>query len=312
MGSTGNKVSKYFRIALRLAGVVAVLAAIYFIIRIYTFTTLRLESSVYHILALEIVEKLAKTDLPDGEIRDIPVVKLERLSEQGLVKDGKYVDRWGNPLDIRIVKEDGRCTVTIISHGRGRWFFSRKDIEVTQKIGLPRPSDDVADIKAVILKDAEFLVKGDFAEKLALYAPDYVQIHPDGTSCNYEFIKWSLVAFDGKHPEEFMLAWATMEHNGVMPSAELRAEIRKAARDPGFIKRYEAICPAFFSAAQTKVALRLKTQKFVSVQVDGDQATVVIEYDTKDENGAVRHEMATCSLRRVNGKWIFYRIVRKR
>lgn len=311
MGSAGNKVSKYLKIALRLAGVAAVLAAIYFIIRIYSFITLRLESSLYHVLAYELVQKLAKMDLPDGEIRDIPVFKFERLPER-IVKDGKYVDRWGNPLDIRIVKEDGRCTVTIISHGRGRWFFSWDDIEVTQIIGLPRPSDDVADIKAVILKDAEFCVKGDFAEKLALYAPDYVQIHPDGTSCNYEFIKWLLVAFDGKHPEEFMLAGATMEHNGVMPSAELRAEIRKAARDPGFIKRYEAICPAFFSAAQTKVALRLKTQKFVRVQVDGDQATVVIEYDTKDENGAVRHEMATCSLRRVNGKWIFYRIVRKR
>ena len=311
MGSAGNKVSKYLKIALRLAGVVAVLAAICFIIRIYSFITLRLESSLYHGLAYELVHKLAERDLPDGEIKYIPVFKFERLPER-IVKDGKYVDRWGNPLDIKIVKEDGRCTVTIISHGRGRWFFSREDIEVTQIIGLPRPSDDVADIKAVILKDAEFGVKGDFAEKLALYAPDYVQIHPDGTSCNYEFIKWLLVAFDGKHPEEFMLAGATMEHNGVMPSAELRAEIRKAARDPGFIKRYEAICPAFFSAAQTKVALRLKTQKFVSVQVDGDQATVVIEYDTKDENGAVRHEMATCSLRRVNGKWIFYRIVRKR
>ena len=135
MGNAGNKVSKYLRIALRLAAVVAILAVIYFIIRIYTFTTLRLESSVYHILACELAHKLA--DFPDGEIKDIPVGKLERLSEEGLIKDGKYVDRWGNPLDIRIVKKDGLCTVTIISHGRGRWFFSRKDIEVTQIIGLP-------------------------------------------------------------------------------------------------------------------------------------------------------------------------------
>ena len=136
MGSAGNKVSKYLKTALRLAAVAAVLAVIYFIIRIYTFTTLRLESSVYHGLAYELVHKLAERDLPDGEIKYIPVFKFERLPER-IVKDGKYVDRWGNPLDIRIVKEDGRCTVTIISHGRGRWFFSRDDIEVTQIIGLP-------------------------------------------------------------------------------------------------------------------------------------------------------------------------------
>lgn len=135
MGSAGNKFSKYLKIALRLAAVAAVLAVIYFIIRIYTFTTLRLESSVYHILACELAHKIA--DFPDGEIEDIPVGKLERLSEEDLVKDGKYVDRWGNPLDIRIVKENDHCTVTIVSHGRGRWFFSREDIEVTQIIGLP-------------------------------------------------------------------------------------------------------------------------------------------------------------------------------
>ena len=43
MGGTGNKVSKYFRIALRLTAVAAVLAVIYFVIEIYSFITLRLE-----------------------------------------------------------------------------------------------------------------------------------------------------------------------------------------------------------------------------------------------------------------------------
>ena len=138
MGSTGNKTSKYLKIALRLAAVAAVLAVIYFIIRIYTFTTIRLESSVYHILALELRGELAKMDIPDGKIiKDIPIFKLERLRTEDLVKDGKYVDRWGNPLDIKFVKEGRRFAITIVSRGRGRWFFSRDDIEVTQKGELP-------------------------------------------------------------------------------------------------------------------------------------------------------------------------------
>lgn len=175
---------------------------------------------------------------------------------------------------------------------------------------MPLFADDVAEVKTVIVKDLELGTKGDFAGKLALYAPDYVQMDSDGTSCNYEVIRWLMLSLDGKHPEEFLLVCETMDNNNVMPSAAVRAEICKAARDPELIKRYETICPALFSDAKAKVALKLKTLKFVNVQVDGDKATVVIEYDIK-KNGAVRREMATSFLRRVNGKWIFYRTVRK-
>ncbi|MBP5530843.1 MAG: hypothetical protein J6Y54_02280 [Lentisphaeria bacterium] len=219
MGGTGNKVSKYFRIALRLTAVAAVLAVIYFVIEIYSFITLRLESSVYHYLAYELVQKLAEMDLPDGEIKDIPVFKkFEHLPAERIVKNGKYVDRWGNPLDIRIVKEDGRCTVTIISHGRGRWFFSRDDIEVTQIIGLPRPSDDVAEVKRVLVKDLELTAEGKFREIPALRTPDFVE-ESHGSTSTLEQMEWLTTALDGKHPEEFALLMVTGQNNGRSLSA---------------------------------------------------------------------------------------------
>ena len=173
-------------------------------------------------------------------------------------------------------------------------------------------ADDVADVKAVIVKDCELTLKGDFAGALALLAPDFKGTDTDGMTINYEQCKWMSLALDGKHPEEFMLIVSTYENNGAMLSAGQIAQLRQAARTPEFIAQYEEANRGVPAKLKDLAALRLKTLEFVSVKVDGDKAVAVVEYDDMHiKSGAVTREIDTISLRKVDGVWFFYRIVTK-
>ncbi|MBP5530923.1 MAG: hypothetical protein J6Y54_02690 [Lentisphaeria bacterium] len=177
---------------------------------------------------------------------------------------------------------------------------------------VPLFADDVADVKAVIVKDLELGVKGDFAGAFALYAPDFQEIDSDGMKFNYEQTKWLVLSLDGKHPEEFLLLYATYENKGAVLQAEATASLRQVARDPEFVKKYEEVTPQIVAAMKAAAALNLKTLEFVSVKVDGDRAVAVTEHDRTAENtGAIKRKIDTITLRNVDGRWMICHVVSK-
>lgn len=170
-------------------------------------------------------------------------------------------------------------------------------------------ADAVAEVKAVIVKNYELTAKGDLAGKLALYAPDYRETTPEGRIIDYELAKLLVLSIDGKHPEEFLLLYVvTVQNNGVMPSAEMMPRIREAARSPEFVREYEKLAPAAAERIKKTAASRLKTLEFISVRVDGDHAVAVVEDGEKNwKSESERRRIGTISLRKVDGKWMYYR-----
>ena len=177
---------------------------------------------------------------------------------------------------------------------------------------MPLFADDVADVKAMMVSALELSKAGDFAGKLALYAPDYLETGHNGKTVNYEQTKLLILALDGKHPKECLLVLATTQLKGAEIPAEMMARIDKMARDPEFIKQYEESIPALVAMIKAEADLELKTLKFVSVKVDGGKAVAVVEYDSSNPaSKEIKHKIATVSLRKTNGKWLFYRSVIK-
>ena len=173
-------------------------------------------------------------------------------------------------------------------------------------------ADDVADVKAVIVKDLELDAKGDFIEAFALYASDYQETDSDGVTMNYEQLHWMMLAFDGKHPVEFLRFCYSAENNGAMPPREELPRIDRLARTPKCLKFYGEVLPELVTAQKASAALALKTLEFISVKVDGDKAVIVIEYDEKDDNSnAAKRKTETISLRKVDGRWMIYRSICK-
>ena len=170
---------------------------------------------------------------------------------------------------------------------------------------------DAEDVKGVILKDMELGAQGDFMAMLALRTPDYVESGEHGTF-SYEHFKWSVLMLDGRHPEEFVLTLWAISTRGTQakPTEEQMAKIRELAANPEFLKTYQEAFPDMVAAIKADQALQLKTTKFVSVDVDGDSATVVGEYDT-NASGAVKHKTATVTLRKVDGAWKICKAVSK-
>ena len=188
---------------------------------------------------------------------------------------------------------------------------ARDRIQCRSGLSAPRggSADEVAEIKAVIVKNYELTAKGDFAGKLALYTPDYRETTPEGKTIDYEFAKLLVLSIDGKHPEEFLLLYVvTVQNNGVMPSAEMIPRIREAARSPEFVKEYEKLAPAAAERIKKTAGARLKTLEVISVKVDDDHAVAVVETGEKNwKSESERRRIATISLRKVDGKWMYYR-----
>ena len=176
----------------------------------------------------------------------------------------------------------------------------------------PLFADDVADVKATIVRDIELSIAGDFAARLELYASDYLETDSTGLTTNYEQAKWLMLALDGKHPREFLLVLATAHLKGAEIPAEIMARIDAMTGNPELIKRYETGIPTVVAMIKAEAKLELKTLKFVSVKVDGDKAVVIAEYDSRDPaSDEIKRKIATVSLRKVDGKWLFYRSVIK-
>ena len=173
---------------------------------------------------------------------------------------------------------------------------------------VPLFADDAEEIRALLIKDLELGVNGDFMGTLALRTPDFVETTELGTF-SIEHTRWMALSLDGKHPEEFLLLSAAVVNRGAL-TPEMMARIREAARDPSFLREYAKIIPELFANIKADAALQLKTLKIIGVKVDGDSAIAVVEYDDKIPEG-IRHRSGTIYLRKVNGTWMFYRSVRK-
>ena len=172
-------------------------------------------------------------------------------------------------------------------------------------------ADDAADVKAVIVKDLELDAKGDFTGSFALYAPDYQETDSEGVTMNYEQLRWMTLAFDGKHPVEFLRFCYSAENNGAMPPREELPRIDRLAHTPECLEIYRKVLPDLVAGQKAEAALALKTLEFVSVRVDGNKAVAIVEYDSKDEKSGVKRTIEIFSLRKVDGKWMFYRSVVK-
>lgn len=158
-------------------------------------------------------------------------------------------------------------------------------------------ADDIADVKAVIVKDCELAAEGDFLGAAARWMPDYREISSEGTF-TYAQAQRAFVSLDGKHPEEFLLTTA-MVKNGVEPNPDLAEGIHLLAQEPDFLKDYPIRAKRMADMIKAAAALELKTTKFVDIKVNEDKATAVLTY--RHINGGTRRE--TLSLRKIDGAW---------
>ena len=170
-------------------------------------------------------------------------------------------------------------------------------------------ADDVADVKAVIVKNSELQAQNDFLGAFALLTNDY-QEHVQGTVFNYQQLEWLVTSMDGKHPREFLLYCVSIEMNG-MPPADLQKRIMERPIPGDLLEMYENTIRRAIAYNNSEAEAWCKTAQFTSVKVDGDAAVAVVEYDGKNpQSGAVEHKKSTTYLRRVNGAWRMYKCVR--
>ena len=161
---------------------------------------------------------------------------------------------------------------------------------------------DVEDVKAVVLKDWQLASQGKFADLLTQRTADYVEVNGERIF-PYEHIRWTVLALDGKHPEEFILMMLVAQSRGNLKlTPDMRAKISEAARSPEFIESYKNGIGKMAAMLQTDAAFQLETLKLIDIKVDGDAATVVCEFDSK-ASGSVVHKIETVSLRKVDGAW---------
>lgn len=168
-------------------------------------------------------------------------------------------------------------------------------------------ADDVADVKAVIVRDCEFAAKGDFHSVIARWTPDYRETSWAGTF-GYAQTKRLIISLDGKHPVEY-LTTLVMLRNGAEPTPDMAEKIRQAAQRPEFFERYQDEVKQMADVLKRTAALELKTLKFVNVEVDGDKATAVLIYRQAVLDANV---CEIVSLRKIDGEWWIARRVLKK
>jgi len=164
---------------------------------------------------------------------------------------------------------------------------------------------DAEDVKAVLERQYELFVAGDFVGMEAVLTPDYISIEPHGVF-NLTHIKWAHATMDGKHPEEFMLGNFSVRTRGAIPDAEMERNLRLAARNREFVKFYEELIAKRLPLLKKAVEHGHKTNKYIDIRIDGDSARVVSECeipDIVDSDGAVKRQVSVTILRRIEGKW---------
>jgi hypothetical protein len=162
-------------------------------------------------------------------------------------------------------------------------------------------ADDVADVKAMIVKDCELAAKGDFLGAAERWTTDYQDVHPEFTF-SYAQVKRLFLSLDGKHPEEFLITYFIHESRGREPNPREMEEIRAELRNPETAKVYPAMAKQFAEQLKRSAAWELETMKFISVKVDGDRATAVLTYQQAMSSKEISMR-ETLSLRKIDGEW---------
>ena len=173
-----------------------------------------------------------------------------------------------------------------------------------------------AAVKQAIINDIKLAIEGKLMESVKSHTKDYVSTDLDkGEKLSYNDILLMATALDGKHPEEFILMIFRAQ-SGKAPTPQQEQNLRKAAQSEQFKTAYPRLCDMINSIAKQAGQLELKSLKFIKVDVKGNLATAVIEYETLDAADKTLstkiRKTATYKLRKVNGIWMFYEHTAKR
>ena len=167
-----------------------------------------------------------------------------------------------------------------------------------------------AAVKETIIRDIKFAADGKFAETLKYYTQDVVSINLDeNRKLYYKDILLMTKAMDGNHPEEFILM-VYKAQSDKDPDPKQEKTLRAYARTEQFQLGYPKLCDMMVSIVKQASEIELKTIKFIKVEIKGNLATVITEYEsldvTKKELNTTNRKTSTCKLRKVNGVWMFY------
>lgn len=166
-----------------------------------------------------------------------------------------------------------------------------------------------AAVKQAIINDIKLAIEGKLMESVKSHTKDYVNTDLDkGEKLSYNDILLMATALDGKHPEEFTLMMFRIQA-GKAPTPEQERELRKAAQNEQFKTAYPRLCDMINSVAGQACKHQLNTLKFIKVDVKGNLATAVTEYeilDVADKTLSKKiRKTTTHKLRKVNGVWMF-------
>ena len=165
-------------------------------------------------------------------------------------------------------------------------------------------------VKETIIRDIKFAIHGNFADPLKYYTQDIVDIDLDvNRKLYYKDILLMSKALDGKHPEEFLfMLYKAQSMKDPDPNQE--KAIREYAKSEQFLLTYPRLCDMMKSIIKQASEIELRTIKFVKVEIKGDLATVIVEYESlevaKKELNVTSRKTSTHKLRKVNGVWKFY------
>ncbi|MBR2440514.1 MAG: hypothetical protein IKB25_09985 [Lentisphaeria bacterium] len=136
-------------------------------------------------------------------------------------------------------------------------------------------------VKQAVIREYEMIRDGKFSEMLPLYTKDYSSISASKRKTTYKDIQIMSLMLDGKHPEEFML-FITKAKSAKDPSPDEEKQLRKIAQNEWVKSLYAEVCGQMRTVMRKTSEISLKTMKFISVKVNGNQAEVVCEYEELD------------------------------
>ena len=166
-----------------------------------------------------------------------------------------------------------------------------------------------AAVKQAILRDAKFASEGRFIECVKYHTKDFVATESGfSTKVTYEDSVIMAKMMDGKHPLEFLFFVFKMQMKRY-PNAQEAQRLREQTKNAQILQEYKNVITAGGAFEKRSQALRMKTMKFKTVQVKGNNAVAVIDYTCLDSNDQSMKKTVrkteVIKLRKVNGTWMF-------
>ena len=173
-----------------------------------------------------------------------------------------------------------------------------------------------AAVKQAILRDAKFASEGRFIECVKYHTKDFVATESSySTKVTYEDSVIMAKMMDGKHPLEFLFFVFKMQMRRY-PNAQEAEKLRAQTKNAQILQEYKNFVTAIGTLEKRSQALRMKTMKFKTVQVKGNNAVAVIDYTCLDSNDQSMKKTVrkteVIKLRKVNGTWMFTSVASKK